>query len=321
MTIIINIPPSLSPNTLLPFSIYIKGIAHSEKYTLDFKNVGHVEPFGMLFLAALIRQFVKDRRAVQGKECKISVLNFEDKNYASFMGLFKSFGLNHGNEPGEACGSGTYIPLTRLPISRITKDARENSIHQGEAIDREAKKIAEILTRNNDGSITATLTYAIRELMRNVMEHGNTTHIWYAAQYWPTKSRVEVAVLDEGVGLVPSLKRNKKLEVNDDEQAIRLSLQPGVSGAVQSNRKIDGDWQNTGYGLFMTSSLCKSIGEFLICNYSRALQLSGDRIVSHECAFDGLAIRMVLDTSKIKTLNESLPELRKNKKNLAVPIS
>ncbi len=320
MTITINIPANLSPNSLLPFSVLLRKLEPSKSYILDFKNVGHVEPFGMLFLAALIRQFIKDRRTSIGRDCKISVQNFRDKSYASFMGLFKSFGLDYGNEPGEACGSGTYIPLTRLPISRITKDARENFIHQAEAIDREAMKIAGVLTRNDDGPITATLTFAIRELMRNVMEHGNTTHIWYAAQYWPTKNRVEVAVLDEGIGLVPSLKRNKKLDVGDDEQAIRLSLQPGVSGAIQSNRKIDGDWRNSGYGLFMTSSLCKSIGEFLICNYSHALQLIGDTVVSHDCSFDGLAIRMVLDTSKIRKLNESLSEFKKNEKNISIPI-
>ena len=114
MTQTIIVPASLTPTTLLPFSIELSATQQTDVYLFDFQSVGHVEPFGMLFLAALIRQFARARREVQGRNCEIKATNFKDKTYASWMGLFKSFGLNHGNEPGEASGSDTYIPLTRL---------------------------------------------------------------------------------------------------------------------------------------------------------------------------------------------------------------
>lgn len=307
----IHIPESLTPESLLPFSVKLRDSPKEKNYVLNFRNVGHVEPFGMLFLAALIRQFVKARKNEQGKECRISVENYQDKSYPSFMGLFKSFGLNHGNAPGEACGSGTYIPLTRLPISRITREARDAFVHQAQIIDNEALKIARVLSRSEHGDLTDTLTYSIRELMRNVVEHGQTTHIWYAAQYWPSKNRVEVAILDEGVGLLATLKNNPKLNVESTEIALALALQPGVSGIAKSNRKIEGDWVNSGYGLYMTSSLCKSGGDFLICNDTHALSLCAEETTSHMCSYEGLAIRMVLDTSRIKDLNAALSEFRK----------
>jgi hypothetical protein len=311
MTDAILIPARLTPAKLLPFSLALRDVSVAEKYLLDFRNVGHVEPFGMLFLAALIRQFVRTRRRAQGKDCVIQVINYEEKEYASFMGLFKSFGLDYGNAPGEANGSGTYIPLTRLPISRILRDAREAYRHQGFIVEQEADKIARVLTRDDSGPVTEALAYAIQELMRNVIEHGETTHIWYAGQYWPSKNRVEVAILDEGVGLLPSLRRNPKLKVDSDDDAISLALMPGVSGVAKPTKNLDGDWINTGYGLYMISSLCKTAGDFLLCNYSRALLLSADSTSIDACAYEGLAIRMVLDTSRIGNLNTLLAEYRK----------
>jgi len=311
MMLTITIPSRLTPDELLPFSRQLRTAAIEESYLLDFRGVGHVEPFGMLFLAALIRQFVRTRRHLQGKDCKIRVANYADKKYASWMGLFKSFGLDHGKEPGEASGSGTYIPLTRLVVSRIIGEARDEYVHHGEVIEKEAGRIASILTRNDGGDITETLTYAVREIMRNVVEHGEASHIWYAAQYWPTQNRVEVSILDEGIGLMPSLRRNPRLSVDSNQKALFMALQPGISGIEKKKRRrSDGDWINSGYGLFMTSSLCQLGGDFTICNDTDALRLDADGSSYLDCAFQGVAIRMVLDTSKILNLNSSLLELR-----------
>lgn len=318
MAHIITIPSRLTPDELLPFSAQIHATAVANSYLLDFRGVGHVEPFGMLFLAAVIRQFVRLRRHQQGKDCEISVANYADKTYASWMGLFKSFGLDHGNEPGEASGSGTYIPLTRLTVSRIIGEARDEYVHHGEIIEEEARRIAHLLTRNNDGDITETLTYAVREIMRNVVEHGQTSHIWYAAQYWPTKNKVEVSILDEGVGLLPSLGRNPRLNVDSNQKALCMALQPGISGvSKEKRRRSDGDWANSGYGLYMTSSLCQAGGNFTICNDSDALRLDSNGSQFLVCAFQGVAIRMVLDTSKIRDLDSALSELRDKGQKIA----
>lgn len=311
MTITITVPNQLTPNELLPFSISLNTAPVADNYILDFRNVGHVEPFGMLFLSALIRQFVKDRRQAQGKTCVISVSNYADKKYASWMGLFKSFGLDHGNAPGGAAGSSTYIPLTRLTVNRIVSEARTEYVHHGEIIEEEAHRIANLLTRKNEGAITETLTYAIREIMRNVVEHGQTSHIWYAAQFWPTKSRVEVSILDEGVGLLKSLTRNPRLSVDSNLKSIFLAMQPGISGvAKEKRRQSDGAWVNSGYGLYMTSSLCKAGGDFLLCNGTDAIQMSADKTEFLPCSYQGVAIRMVIDTSRIQELDASLNELR-----------
>ncbi len=308
----IIIPSSLVPNTLILFSLKLNKYPATPENCLDFRYLGHVEPFGMLFLSALIRQFARKGREKFGRNFKLLANNFKGNDYASWMGFFKSFGLDHGNEPGQALGSETYIPITRMVVSKIKAEAREGFVHHGEVIEKESSRIAGVLTRHSGCEVFETLTYAIREIFRNVVEHGGASHIWYAAQYWPTKNRVEISILDEGVGLFKSLKRNPRLSIQDNKQAVFMALQPGVSGVAKERRKrSDGDWVNSGYGLFMTSSLCQSGGSFYICSCENAISLIGEQSDFIASNYDGVAIRMVLDTSLIGKLNESLEILRK----------
>lgn len=308
----ISIPERLTPETLFPFSRQLQEIPHHDGYLLDFERVGHVEPFGMLFLAALVRQFVRLRRRAQGGELSVKAANYRSKTYASWMGMFKSLGLEHGNEPGEARGSKRYIPLTRIIVRKLLSEARNEYIHHGEVVERESQRIAQVLTNNEADAVEETLTYAIREMMRNVVEHGMASHIWFAAQHWPTKRKVEIAILDEGIGLLASLKRNPALKVDSHEKALFFSLQPGISGvAKEHRRKSDGDWKNSGYGLYMASSLCQFGGSFHICSGGKALSLQEENCQYVDAAFSGVAVRLVLDTSRIRGLSSSLEELRR----------
>ena len=275
----------------------------------------------MLFLSALIRQYAKKGRDKFGRDFKIKAKNFSANKYASWMGFFQSFGLDHGNEPGQASGSGTYIPLTRLVVNRIKSEAREEFVHHGEIIEEESSRIAGILTRHSSCAVYETLTYAIREIFRNVVEHGEASHIWYAAQYWPTKNKVEISILDEGVGLFKSLNKNPKLNIQNNSQAVFMALQPGISGVTKEKRKkSDGDWVNSGYGLYMTSSLCQFGGDFYICSGENAIRLIGEKSEIMSCSFNGVAIRMVLDTRQIKKLNEALEALRNKGQKIAAEL-
>jgi anti-sigma regulatory factor (Ser/Thr protein kinase) len=314
-----SVPSRLTPFHLFPFSVELSEAPISDSYLFDFQSVGHAEPFGMLFLAALIRQFARNRRNSLGKNLPIKVTNFENKSYVSWMGLFKSFGLNYGNEPGAASGRGTYIPITRLTVNRIVDEARSEFVHHGEVIEAEALRIAKILTQSKDDELTETLTFSIREIMRNVIEHGQTGHVWYAAQYWPSLNKVEVSILDEGIGIFESLKRNPQAKATNNKEAICLSLQPGVSGVVKSMRKkSDGDWRNSGYGLYMTRSLAQIGGTFLICGGDDALLLNNVASNFYPCSYKGVAVRFVLDTSKISDLNSSLAKIRAKGEKLAL---
>jgi len=98
----IYIPGDLSPEIMIPFSLELKSHCDEPYVCLDFRSLGYVTPFGMLLLAALIRQFARSGREKFGRSYRLEAANFANKNYASWMGLFRSFGLRHGNEPGQA---------------------------------------------------------------------------------------------------------------------------------------------------------------------------------------------------------------------------
>ena len=314
----IIVPGILTPENVLNFSKRVYDLPLTDVYIFDLAYVGHVEPFGMLYLSATLRQFMKARRAIHDHRPTFQAINYKNNSYASFMGFYKSFGLDHGNEPGEAPGSTRYLPMTRLRVRALENQAQEEYVPVGEIIEAETSRISGILTQRREGDLLETLTYSLREIFRNVVEHSQSNHIWYAAQYWPTRHKVELAVLDEGVGISRSLARNPIHQIGCDEHALYLALQPGISGVrAARGRFADNVWRNTGYGLFMTSSLCKNGGDFIICSNTRGIHSNSQTSEIIESNFDGTALRMVIDTSRVESLDRSLDTLRRNGEAIA----
>ncbi len=316
--ITIVIPGALTPENVLKFSKDIYETSLADVYIFDLAYVGHVEPFGMLYLSATLRQFMVERCAIAGHNPTFRAVNFNNNSYASFMGFYKSFGLDFGKAPGEAPGSSRYLPLSRLKVRLLESQAQEELVPVGEIIESETNRISRILTQRTNGDLLDTLTYSLREIFRNVVEHSQADHIWYAAQFWPTMHKVELAILDEGVGISRSLARNPNHQIGCDEHAIFLSLQPGISGVRDARRRVFNDaWRNTGYGLFMTSRLCQKGGDFIICSNSRGIHLNNERSEIIESNFKGTALRMVIDTARIESLDMALESLRREGEQIA----
>lgn len=316
--IAIKVPSSLTPETVLPFSDTLYSLDNANEYIFDLENVKYVEPFGMLYLVAVLRQFKKHKELTADGPMGFKAVNFRGNSYASYMGFYRAFGLKYGNEPGEAPGSSNYIPLTRLKTEPMKRKARTYMKNVGELVEREAGRIANVLTRSESGELFDTLTYSVRELFRNVFEHSGAESIWYAGQYWPSKHIVEIAILDEGVGVRKSLTNNPKIEIRSPEEALYLAIQPGVTGTQKKyQRRVESSWRNSGYGLYMTSSLCSRGGHFTLCSENRSLSLDDSGLKFSQCQFAGTALRMVLDTRLVKHLQTALDEIRKRGEELA----
>lgn len=99
----------------------------------------------------------------------------------------------------------------------------------------------------------------MRELIRNVLEHSQSENFWYTGQYQPTKGIVEVAILDEGIGMKKSSMKNRKLSIKDDEDAIRLAIQAGISKSGVGRVGRD-EYDNSGFGLYMITNFCRKGG-------------------------------------------------------------
>lgn len=303
----VKVPQNLSLTNALSFCNRLWELEHSEGYNFNFINLGNIEPFSMAYVANEIKRFRNSR-----PESRFVASNHESKSYAAHMGFFKAFGLNYGNEPGEASGSSTYIPLTILSVSSLKEEAAESYNHVGNIIEDKSEEIAKVLTRHQSGDLVDTLTFSIREIMRNVVEHSGSEIIEYCAQYWPTKNLVEVAILDTGNGIKQGLSSNPYLTINDEREALHLALLPGVSGKMYKGvkkRKHD-EWQNSGFGLYMTSRICRNGGSFFVASNDKSILLDNKKKIDMECNYKGTALRLRIDTSKITSYSKMLEKFR-----------
>ena len=67
----------------------------------------------------------------------------------------------------------------------------------------------------------------------------------------------------------------------------------------------------------MTISLCQKGGDFLLCSGNRAVHINRENSEFLNINHQGVAIRMVLDTSKIEELDGALNKIRELGENLA----
>lgn len=273
---------------------------------INFAQLKHVEPFGLLLISRAIGVLKSKHRDV-----KFFGENFSECSYAGHLGFFKSFGLDFGKAPGEAAGSDNYLPITQCSIRELREDAENRGDRLGDHIKAEAELIARVLSRTEAGPLFDALSYSIREIIRNVVEHSGALSYEYCAQYWPTKNRVEVGIVDRGIGIRQTLSNHPKLTLRDDYDALNWSLLPGISG-----KNFEGVWQdnanpyqNSGYGLFLTSQLCKRHGNFFIGSYDSAISLSGDHKSKWPLGFPGTAIRMELNTDTLTDIEAELTEI------------
>ncbi|MBY7025230.1 ATP-binding protein [Clostridium botulinum] len=299
----IKIPKTLDLQSTLNFCNFMDTIHNDDSYIYDYEEINRAEPFGLLLMSSKIRRFVDDTPP----ECEHKDKNFKNQKnvtgYIAHMGFFKSVYQDYGKNPGEAQGSSTYIPLTELNFNDIRKDNKDIYTY----IDKTSEDIANILARN-DSNLKKYLKYSTSELIRNVLEHSESESFWYAGQFWPSKGIVEVAVLDEGIGMKESFKRNKKLTINSDEDAIKLAMQPGISKSG-IGKTIKDQYDNGGFGLYMISNFCETGGDIAICTGNNCLLINDKETIKYETSFKGTAIRIRLNSEKMGKISDIMKEL------------
>jgi hypothetical protein len=295
--------PDLTFNSAIQFIEELSYIILEEGEEFNFSGVYTCDPFPMLLVSTAIRQL---RQNSNVKKCKAINCN---NTYAEHMRFFKAIGINKGRELSENYGNSNYLPITKLEIRDLKNEGIANIERIQEVIENKAKSMSRVLS-NGNVSFMNWLKYILTEIMRNIPEHSQADAIWYCAQYWPRYDLVELAILDEGIGIRESLIDNPAHsdEIKNDEDALRLAIQPGISKAFAPGCKKTSDdiWANSGYGLFMVSRLCEELGgSFIIVSGERALKVangSGCELYSTE--FNGTAIQIRMRPSKINDYEE-----------------
>ena len=154
----VKIPQNLSLRNALNFCNRLWDLEHSDEYEFDFANLGRVEPFTMAYVANELKRFRKTK-----PESKFTALNHQNKSYAALAVRAPYPRVQFGNEPGEAAGSSTYLPLTILNVSDLQQEAADSYDHVGNIIEAKSEQIAKILTRQNSGDLVDTLTFSIKQ--------------------------------------------------------------------------------------------------------------------------------------------------------------
>lgn len=306
----IRVPENLTAFTVFPFCKSLQQLRQTDELIFDFSKTRTVEPFGMLVAASEIERCVASH-----PEAKFRCKNYENMPYAAHMGFFKSFGLAFGRKPGEAFGSRNYIPLTYFDSTALRQAAASHGLDVGDEIEAQSKRLSETLAGADEGEVFETLSYSIREIMRNVVEHAQVERFGVCAQYWPTKGKAEVAIVDRGIGLRESIKANPHIDATTDKSAINYALMPAVSGkAFKGARKLEkrGPWTNSGFGLYLTSRICRNGGNFFISSGSTGMLLTSgkDSKRYYETSLGGTAVRMSIRTENLDSLKDVLAKYR-----------
>ena len=176
-------------------------------------------------------------------------------------------------------------------------------------IELASEELALTLTQNADSPVNDTLRFCIREIIRNTFEHSKSDAVWVCGQYWPTKNSTEIAIMDEGQGILNSLRLNRHYDVSSDIDANKLALQPGVSRMFGIRQDPDDPWQNSGYGLFMSSSLCTIGGHFIISSGADTTFVDSQHQQHYQSSTQGTIICLSLKTDNVDNLSTVLKKL------------
>ena len=308
----VMVPGWDDPKRSLEFGGELARLEVAENYEFDFQDVSFVTPGWLLVVGGALRTF-RDTRSGS----KRRVINFKHLGYAAHVGFFKYFGMSYGLAPSEAGGSNTYVPITETKVADIKDEAFKGFLHPGQIIEDHAGRLARLLTRQESGAVVDTLTYSIREIVRNVVEHSKSPSYAFAAQFWPGQNSAELAVADSGCGILSSLKENPKLQVENDLDALKLALLPGISSKAWRQSRSQDAWANSGYGLFMTQKLCSLDGQFTLLSGGSGIRTEDGKLLELQSDFPGTIVVLKINAGAIDDLQKRLSVFHDEGRELA----
>lgn len=213
--------PNLDYGSALAFCREFETYKWDEENIFDFKKVYNCDPFPMLCVGSKIR---KRRSEHSELACKAQNLH---NDYATNMRFYRFIGIDKGRQLDLEYGNGNYQPISDLNLLNVLKESRQLNKPVGELVTNISEKLATVLARD-DKIVKKTMTFCLREIIRNIPEHSNSLNGWYCAQYWPTKDLVELAIIDDGRGILESINSN----YNYASESINSDLSVKIRGDI-----------------------------------------------------------------------------------------
>ncbi len=150
----------------------------------------------------------------------------------------------------------TYHPLEHFTSQVGDKDEIANNV---------TKKIienADNLSDKDKQDFSKYLQYPISEMMDNVISHANSdVGGFVTAQYYPTKNKVQVVIIDKGVGFLKTLEN--KYPLRTEKEAILKAMEKEISGSnvFEPYNNVP---KHAGLGLFFLSRIIQETNGLLM---------------------------------------------------------
>ena len=239
-----------------------------------------MHPIGLAFYAALM-DYWRENGITRKATIDYSIKSIP---YLQRMGFFSALNYQDPVKTKTFEETGRFIPLTKITT--------------GSELESFIKSIDPILHTTRDNS--RAIKHVFSELIRNVLEHSNAKYgANVCATYNKKRKKISIGIADAGKGLYTSLKKHH--DIKDSKEALIKALTPGISG---STKRIGGNEQNAGAGLFFTKCIAQSTrNHFLIYSsdaYYKLLITPSDRNIL-------FSPNPSLDKSNLK---ENLPSFR-----------
>ena len=231
---------------------------------LDASYLNFIDPLGMATLRALLETVLESKRVI------IHFLSKDLTSYLARMDFFKDLEIEGVDltDIGNRQDRGSSL----LEITKVTDH------HQAETI---ASKLATALTgkltrsspdapvdeatgRNEFDSYRAPVEYALKELLENSLTHARREGrgdacVWVACQFYPRRNLVRMAIVDNGCGILATLRQHPEVGEKTHLSAIQAALKPRVScnrGAMAAVFGVE----NQGVGLTTTAEIARVAG-------------------------------------------------------------
>lgn len=307
--------PDLETFKVLNFANEISHMTIEEPVIIN-ASMGWVRPFGLLYTVAALKEL---RSLHHDVPFHINIGNTKGVTYAGHMGFFKSvsMAIAYGKEPGEANGNSDYIPITKIDTEYLQRQAviSGNYWELGQTIEYESRRLAQVISQGNR-ELSLLLTYVIREIIRNTPEHAGVNEVWLCGQHWQN-GMAEVAIMDEGIGVLNSLQKNRihRQYIDNDEAALRACVKAGISQAFNPavKARTDSEWSNSGYGLYVVSKLCSVLGgSFCIASGKKYLHIDDNgKVKIGDTYIRGTAVKITMNASGLSNADALIQQIAK----------
>ncbi len=302
----IEIPEKLTPTKATNFANYIEQCIDEDEFVYDFKNMQHCHPYGLLVVASAIRN---NKRRFPNVEHRLEhIEDTQGGQFAATFGLYQSMGYDVGWAKEEEEIGYRYIPIKEISANDLHQQYTDTTL-LNEKVERQSYELTDMLVADQPQKVREAIQYCFREIIRNTFEHGNTDSFWVCGQYWPTRDEAEIAIMDEGIGILKSLQSNSRISVKNCKEANLLALQPGMTRAIGLKQDPMDIWQNSGYGLYVASTLCAMTGGyFIVSSGTSAILVNSNEQSEYQASQKGtvICLNIKTDSKKLRNFDDTL---------------